>query len=119
MIKLLCLACLSFLPLNSVAQQTVLQPTEVTLEDLFSTPILEASCHNYCFLGICVWLRCTLFSCSIETSEKIGHNNPDLVVSVYDFPGNNPFQEAEDIFGGSRPPKMSSASWKGLLPGKS
>ncbi len=81
------------------AQQTVMEPTEVTLEDLLNTPVTDSSCHDYCLLGVCVWLRCSLFECSIETSVKVGHNNPDLVVSVYDIPGNNPFQEAEEIYG--------------------
>lgn len=73
--------------------------TEVTLTDLLSTPITDASCHNYCVLGMCVWLKCTLFACSIETSLRVGHNNPDLLVTVYDGPGNNPFAAARTLYG--------------------
>lgn len=75
------------------------KPTTVNLADLLSTPITDSSCHNYCVLGVCVWLKCTLFACSIQTSLRVGHNNPDLVVSVYDQPGNNPFDEAKSLFG--------------------
>lgn len=89
----------SGLPSMGMAQSAVENPTEVTFEDLMATPITDASCHNYCFLGICVWLRCSLFSCSIETSIRVQHNNPDAVVSVYDIPGDNPFVEAQDLYG--------------------
>lgn len=75
------------------------EKTEVTLNDILETPVTDASCHNYCVLGICVWLKCVLFSCSVETSIRVGHNNPDLVVSIYDGPGNNPFIDARDIYG--------------------
>lgn len=73
--------------------------TEVTIADLLETPITHRSCHNYCVLGACVWLRCTPFGCSVRTSLRVSHNNPDVVVSVYDEPGANPFVEAEALFG--------------------
>jgi integrating conjugative element protein (TIGR03756 family) len=33
--------------------------------------------------GICFFLVCTPFGCDIETSLRIGHYNPDVVVSAY------------------------------------
>ena len=60
---------------------------------------MDASCHNYCFEGICVWLLCTPFGCDIETSVKVSHYNPDLLVSVFDKPGDNPWIDAESIYG--------------------
>lgn len=80
-------------------KKLVLKETIVTTDDILGTPVGDASCHNYCVLGVCFWLRCSLFSCSVETSVRVGHNNPDLVVSVYDIPGDNPHQEAEELYG--------------------
>jgi integrating conjugative element protein (TIGR03756 family) len=34
-------------------------------------------------IGICYWLQCTPFECSIQQSVKVGHYNPDFVVSAY------------------------------------
>lgn len=75
------------------------KPTTVTLGDIAQSLTLDASCLNYCVTGVCVWLRCSIYECSVETSIRVGHYNPDLIVSVYDQPGDNPWQEAEAIYG--------------------
>ena len=75
------------------------KPTELTLADILTAPTLDRSCHHYCLTGICVWLKCTLVSCRIKTSVRVRHYNPDLVVSVYDQPGDNPWREAQSLFG--------------------
>lgn len=75
------------------------EPTTLTLSDITQSMTLDRSCLNYCITGVCVWLRCSIYECSIETSIRVRHYNPDLVVSVFDKPGDNPWQEAEAIFG--------------------
>jgi integrating conjugative element protein (TIGR03756 family) len=75
------------------------EPTTITTADIVSAITLDRSCLNYCITGVCVWLRCSIYECSIETSIRVAHYNPDLVVSVYDEPGDNPWQEMESIFG--------------------
>jgi integrating conjugative element protein (TIGR03756 family) len=75
------------------------EETIITTEDIVSSPVTDSSCHNYCFTGICFWLRCSLYECSVETSIKVRHYNPDLVVSVYDEPGGNPWEDAQGIYG--------------------
>ena len=75
------------------------EPTTVTTADILGAITLDRSCLNYCITGVCVWLRCSLFECSVETSLRVSHYNPDLVVSVYDEPGDNPWQEMESLFG--------------------
>ena len=72
--------------------------TVLTTEDILGSFSFDRSCLNYCFTGICVWLKCTLFACSIETSVRVRHYNPDLVVSVYDEMGGNPWDLAEQIY---------------------
>ena len=75
------------------------EETTLTTADIASSITLDRSCLNYCITGICVWLRCSIYECSIETSIRVAHYNPDLVVSVYDEPGGNPWQEMESLFG--------------------
>ena len=50
-------------------------------------------------VGGCFWLRCSLFECSIETAVKVGHYTPDLVVSVYNELGGNPWSEIRATLG--------------------
>jgi len=40
------------------------------------------SCVRWMPIGMCFWLRCSWSGCSVETSLKVGHYNPDLVVSA-------------------------------------
>lgn len=54
---------------------------------------LSADCLHYRIVGICYWLYCTPFGCSVRTSVKVKHSLPDLVVSTYAVPGHNPWQE--------------------------
>ncbi|MGS2722126.1 TIGR03756 family integrating conjugative element protein [Porticoccus sp. GXU_MW_L64] len=75
------------------------EPTTINTTDIISSLSLDSSCLNYCITGVCVWLRCTIAGCDIETSIRVGHNNPDLVVSVFDKPGDNPWQEAQSLYG--------------------
>ncbi|WP_299772458.1 TIGR03756 family integrating conjugative element protein [uncultured Pseudoteredinibacter sp.] len=94
-------ALLAFCLLLSSApsQSIVLDRAQFTTLDIVSGMTLDPSCLNYCITGICVWLRCTLAGCSIETSIKVSHYNPDVVVSVYDEGGGNPWLEAQSLYG--------------------
>ena len=72
-------------------------------------------------IGLCFWLQCSFFSCDVESSLKIGHYNPDLVVSSYNELGGNPWQEiratlrnvqvtaASGLLGGLLPVPIDSA----------
>lgn len=48
-------------------------------------------CLDWKATGVCVWLTCTPFGCSTQTSVKVKHYMPDLVVSVYQKTGDNPW----------------------------
>jgi len=54
---------------------------------------LSPDCLSYRVRGICYWLLCTLYSCSVETSVKVAHYVPDAVVSSYSNTGENPWIE--------------------------
>lgn len=50
------------------------------------------SCVAWKPTGVCFWLKCG-FGCSIKTSLKVKHYNPDAIVQVYQEPGEVPWDE--------------------------
>ena len=52
------------------------------------------SCLRPMPVGVCLWLACSLDDCQVYATVKIGHRNPDLVVSAANGLGNNPWTEA-------------------------
>lgn len=48
------------------------------------------SCISWRVSGICYWLLCTPFGCTVKTSIKVTHFIPETVVSVYQDKGKNP-----------------------------
>ncbi|HEO9009329.1 TPA: TIGR03756 family integrating conjugative element protein [Citrobacter koseri] len=50
-------------------------------------------CISWRVSGICYWLLCTPFGCSVKTSVKVTHFIPEAVVSAYLNLGNNPWTE--------------------------
>lgn len=53
------------------------------------------ACMQYRVVGICFWYK----KHKIKTSLKVGHYNPDLVVSAYTGIGDNPWTEASAVYG--------------------
>jgi integrating conjugative element protein (TIGR03756 family) len=84
---------------------TLLFASQAKATDISSTEIIsrtaEASlaCMQWTPVGLCFWLQCTWFSCEVESSLKIGHYNPDLVVSSYNELGENPWREIRSVLG--------------------
>ncbi|WP_419709562.1 TIGR03756 family integrating conjugative element protein [Pseudomonas sp. NFX224] len=63
-----------------------------------TTPAIIASitslqCLEYRVVGICYWLLCTPFGCTVKTSPKVRHFIPELVVSSYSDTGASPWVE--------------------------
>lgn len=65
---------------------------------------LSPDCLSYRVVGICYWLFCTTFGCSVRTSAKVRHYVPDAVVSSYSNTGENPWSEVALI----SPPNSSA-----------
>ena len=82
---LLIIATLLFSPLSVVG--------EPFNSGTIATAGNSEDCQEYCFTGVCLWLICTPFGCEVETSAQIGHTAPDVVVSSYKEPGENPWSE--------------------------
>ena len=57
------------------------------------TAAAAPSCVSYMVEGVCFFLRCKLTFCWIETSIKISHYVPDVVVSTYNDPLMHPWAD--------------------------
>ena len=78
----------------------------VTRAESLTTPTIVArttaaalSCMRWTPIGMCFWLRCPLSGCHVRSSLKVGHYNPDLVVSVFNSVGGIPWAEARATLG--------------------
>ena len=69
--------------------------TTINTSHIVSQTLSAMSCLKYKVVGICLWLRCGFHGCSVETSIKVGHYNPDLVVSSYPKTGSSPWVETQ------------------------
>jgi len=83
-----------FLALSGVRAGTITTP-----EILSKTAAATFACMQWTPIGLCFWLECSFFACSVSSSLKIGHYNPDLVVSSYNELGGNPWQEIRKSLG--------------------
>ncbi|MDF7679938.1 TIGR03756 family integrating conjugative element protein [Enterobacteriaceae bacterium ESL0689] len=85
--------------LCSAAVATVLATASIPVAlAVLNTAQITASavtqdCINWRVSGICYWLFCTAFGCSVKTSVKVTHFIPEVVVSTYVAPGGNPWIE--------------------------
>lgn len=51
---------------------------------------LSPDCFAWKVVGLCYWLDCGAFGCTVRTSVKVRHYIPDAVVSSYAATGANP-----------------------------
>lgn len=73
--------------------------TITTPQIIARTTAAAVSCMRWTPVGLCFWLRCSFSGCKVRTSIKIGHYNPDLVVSAYNDIGGNPWAEIRATLG--------------------
>ena len=66
---------------------------------LSKTSAATIACMQWTPIGLCLWLDCSFFGCGVKASLKIGHYNPDFVVSSYNELGGNPWQEIRATLG--------------------
>lgn len=53
---------------------------------------LTTSCLDYQIVDVCIWMTCIPpFGCTFDSSLEVRHYLPDLVVSAYHNPGENPW----------------------------
>ncbi|MBY8168138.1 TIGR03756 family integrating conjugative element protein [Vibrio fluvialis] len=66
--------------------------TTITSAEIIENSVI-VSCIDWQVTGTCLWLRCTMTGCSVETSIKVRHYLPEAVVQVYASPEDAPWQE--------------------------
>ncbi len=75
--------------LSSAVAGILISPTVVMANSInaltLTTDTLEAlpSCLHYQVVGVCFWLVCVGPACTEETTPKVDHYLPDVVVTVY------------------------------------
>lgn len=75
---------------------------EITTSEIASqTTAAALACGRWQPVGTCFFLVCSPFGCSVRTSLKVGHYNPDLVVSAYRKAGENPWADTRSTLGAS------------------
>ncbi|WP_045391721.1 TIGR03756 family integrating conjugative element protein [Vibrio rotiferianus] len=58
---------------------------------------LNFSCIDWKVTGICIWLQCSLTGCTVNTSVKVKHYNPDAIVQVFNNADEAPWKEVDFI----------------------
>ncbi len=76
--------------------------TVTTPEIIAKTTSAAISCMRWRPIGMCFWLRCGFSGCRVRSSIKVGHYNPDLVVSAYPKLGGNPWLEIGSTLGAAQ-----------------
>ncbi|RBW47314.1 hypothetical protein DS885_03970 [Psychromonas sp. B3M02] len=72
---------------------------DISSFELFVDPITNLDCTDYCFEGTCMFLSCGFTGCTIRSSLRMSHRNPDFVVSAFSELGDNPWTEFRLIWG--------------------
>ena len=73
-----------------------------TAEIVSKTAEATFACMQWTPVGVCFWLQCSFFGCDVESSLKIGHYNPDFVISSYNELGRNPWREMRSVLGSAQ-----------------
>lgn len=76
--------------------------TITTTSIITQTTSSALACMQWMPVGVCFWLLCTTYSCEMKTSIKVGHYNPDLVVSIYNELGENPWGDMRSVLGAAQ-----------------
>ena len=87
----LALAVLPVQPAQAQVSPDIVGTT--TMQILGSTLQAFPSCVQWRPTGVCFFLYCTMFGCSIRTSIKVSHYVPDAIVSSYNDPANHPWTD--------------------------
>lgn len=67
-----------------------------------------SSCLNWRWVGNCLWSDCDLLGCEVQTSMKVRHYIPDLLVTVQRSPADIPWNEMRRL-GATQSAILSSA----------
>lgn len=71
---------------------------QITTSEVVAETIRGISANlDWRIIGLCYWLECTPVGCSLRQSIKVGHYNPDFVVTAYQSLEHYPWQDMEPV----------------------
>lgn len=71
-----------------------------TLGVVTATVAAAPSCLSYQIKGVCFFLRCRVTGCSIQTSIRVSHYMPDVVISTYNDQSLHPWADVGTVVSG-------------------
>lgn len=71
--------------------------TITTAEVVTKTSSAFFNCAEYELIGTCFWLKCTISGCTILTSVKVTHYNPEITIQTYRDAEKPPWTETQLI----------------------
>lgn len=84
-----CLAVALAGPGPAPAQTDATNTAQIVADTASAAP----ACLSWRVSGTCFWLRCAAWKCSVKTSMRVSHYNPDAVVSTYHDPATHPWSD--------------------------
>lgn len=90
-------AVLSILVTLSLSVGGVRADTITTDQVITRTTAAFFNCADYQVVGVCFWLYCTWTGCTIRTSAKVAHYNPELTMQTYRNAQEPPWTETRQI----------------------
>ena len=86
------LPVVTFILCSALAVSPRLPALDISTGEIAALSV-SLACLDYRIVGVCLFLVCELFECHIETTARISHFLPDVVVSSYQRTGENPWSE--------------------------
>ena len=77
-----------------VARAAAADAVETTTTEIFQATLdAVPSCIQWKPKGVCIWLVCVLYSCSVEETLRIEHYTPDVTISTFHDPATHPWKD--------------------------
>lgn len=81
-----------------------------TIQILQRTFPAVSACLNWRWIGNCLWSNCDLLGCEVQTSMKVRHYRPDLLVTVQRTSAEIPWNEMRGLLSELQSSTLSSVS---------
>ena len=88
----------SLLTISSLGSVAGIAEFISTAQIIERTLTATPSCLNWRLVGSCQWLHCDLLGCSVQSSPKVRHYIPDLLVNIHRAPDDIPWLEMQQVF---------------------
>lgn len=89
-----CLGLICTVPIYYLPNTASAIGNEINTATIMASTV-SPSCADYKVVGMCYWLKCTYWKCSVKTSIKVAHFIPEMVVSAYNHDNQSPWTEVK------------------------